>query len=134
MQLSLGEGFDDIVQEAQKVDRGAALFDVGHDLAAGDLQSRQQGLGAVADIFVGPAARFLGAQRQQGLSTVQRLNPGLFVDTQHQRIFRRIQVQADNVQQFGFKIGIRAEGKGANPMGLQTGSRQDLVHGAGRQL
>ena len=94
VQVLPGKGFDDILEEVQEIDRGATLLDMGHHLAAGNLQSRQQGLGAVTDILVGPAARFLGAQGQQGLSPVQRLNPRLFVDTQHQRIFRQIQIQA----------------------------------------
>ena len=122
VQLLLGKSFDYFVQKAQKVDRGAALLDLGYDLSAGDFQGRQQGLCAVTDIFVGPTAGFLCAQGQQGLGAIQRLNAGLFVDTQHQRIFRRIQIQADNVQQFGFEIGIRAEGKGANPMGCRPES------------
>src|SRR5712691_8548096 len=50
--------------------------------------------------------RFLGTQRQQGLSTVQCLNPGLFVDAEHKCIIGRIQVQADDIQEFGLEIGI----------------------------
>ncbi len=88
----------------------------------------------MADILVGPTARFLGARRQQGLSTVQRLNPRLFVDTQYQCIFRGIQIEGDNIQQLGFKIGIWTERQGTNSMGLQVGGHQDLVQGAARQL
>src|SRR5271157_248937 len=66
VQLSPGKGFDDVLEEAQEVDGGAALFDVGHDLAAGNLQRRQQGLGAVADILVGPAARLLDTNGSSG--------------------------------------------------------------------
>jgi hypothetical protein len=107
VQVVFGKCFDDILEEAREVDRGAALLDLSHHLAAGNLQSRQQGLRTVADILVAPAAGFLGDQGRQGPSTVQRLNPRFFVDTQYQRIFRRIQIQADNIQQLGLKIGIR---------------------------
>ena len=67
VQFSPGESLDHLVQKAQKVDRGAALFDVGHNLSACDLQSRKQGLSAVTDIFIGPTAGFLCAQGQQWL-------------------------------------------------------------------
>ena len=125
VQLLPGESFDHFVQKAQKVNRGASLFHMSYDLPAGDFQSRQVAaatLGAVSDVFVGTTAGFLCTQRRQRLGAVQSLDAGLFVDTQHQRIFLQIQIQADNVQQFGFEIGIRAEGKGANPMGCRPES------------
>ena len=65
VQVSRGEGCDHILEEAQEVDRSAALFDVSYDLAAGNLESRQEGLGAVTNILVGPAARF-GAEAEYG--------------------------------------------------------------------
>jgi hypothetical protein len=37
-------------------------------------------------------------------------------------------LEADPVSTFGFKIEVGAEGKRVNPMGLQSASRQDLVH------
>src|SRR5207248_2992800 len=61
VQLSLRESADHIVEEAQEVDRSAALFDMGHDFTSGNLQSRQQGLRAVTNVLIGPAVGRLGS-------------------------------------------------------------------------
>jgi hypothetical protein len=71
----------------------------------------------VADVLVGSSCAVSWHSGQQRLGTIERLNPDLLVHTQHQRIFWRIQIQADNVQQLGFKIEIWAEGKSAKAVG-----------------
>jgi hypothetical protein len=53
------------------------------------------------DVLVGPTPGLLGTQGQQRLGTVQRLDAGLFIDAEHQRMLGRVQVEADDVQQFG---------------------------------
>ena len=73
----------------------------------------------MANILIGPSPGLLRAQRQQRLGSFQSLYPGLFIDAEHQSVLRRIQVQAHDVQKFGFEIGIRAECEGANPVRLQ---------------
>ena len=70
VQLPFWKGADRVIHESQKVHRRAALFDVCHDLSASDLQSSQQGLGAVTDVLVGPTPGLLGTQWQQRLGTV----------------------------------------------------------------
>jgi hypothetical protein len=42
------------------------------------------------------------AKRQRKLRTLERLNLRLLVDAQHDRVLRRVQIQADNVSDFGF--------------------------------
>lgn len=118
VQIACGEGSDDVVQETKEVDRGATLLDVSQNLARGNFQGRQQGLRAVTDIFAGPTARLLGSQGQEGLGTVQGLNPRLFIDAQDQGVFRGIQVQTRDVQQFGLEVRVGAESEGAKAMRL----------------
>jgi hypothetical protein len=55
-----------VIHESQKVHRRAALFDVCHDLSAGDLQSCQQGLGAVTNVLVGPTPGLLALNGNNG--------------------------------------------------------------------
>src|SRR6266852_1047663 len=114
-QLPFWKGADHVIHESQKVHRRAPLFDVCHDFSAGDLQSRQQGLRAVTDVLVGPTPGLLRTQGQQRLGTVQGLDAGLFIYAEYQRVVGRVQVEADDVQQFGLEIGIGTEGEGANP-------------------
>ncbi len=63
-----------VVHKAQEVYRGPALLDMRQDLAGGNLQRGQQGLRAMTDVLVGPTPRFLGAEGEQGLGAVQRLD------------------------------------------------------------
>jgi hypothetical protein len=48
-------------------------------------------------------------------------------------VLGRVQVETEDVQQFGQEVGIRTEREGAHPMGRQTRGHQHLMHGAGRQ-
>src|SRR5215472_11969895 len=56
----------DLVEKAQKVD-GSPPSHVGQDSATGHFQGGQQGMSAISNVLIGPTARFLGSQRQQGL-------------------------------------------------------------------
>ena len=68
------------------------------DFTGGNLQGSNHRLRSVSHIFIGPTLRFPGTERKQRLRAIQRLNPWLFVHTQYQRILRRIQVQAHDIQ------------------------------------
>ena len=58
--------------------------------------------------------------RQAGLRTIQSLNLALFVDTEHQGVFRGIQVEADYIAQLLDKTPIPAQLERFHPMGLQA--------------
>lgn len=81
---------------------------VGH-LTGGDLQRSEQGRGAVADIVVGAALGTARAQRQDRLRAVQRLDLGLQVHAQHDRMLGWMEVQADHVMDPGIEFGIGGE-------------------------
>ena len=79
------------------------------DLAGGDVQGGEEVCGAVSEVVVG---RFLGrveGDQQQRLRPVQRLDLRLFVQTEHHCSTRRVQIQPDDVGDFGGKLGIAAE-------------------------
>ena len=69
------------------------------------------------------------------VGTVELLNPGLFIHTQHQRACWCIQVPAHayNVSQLDFELGVTAELEGFDPMRLQTILFPDPAHGGGLQ-
>ena len=47
-------------------------------------------------------------ERQDGVETVQGLNGGLLIDTEHGRMLRRAQIEAKDVSGFAFELGIVA--------------------------
>src|ERR1039458_8743193 len=55
---------------------------------------------AVAFVIVRHGGAASALQRQAGLGTIQGLNLALLVGAQHQRVLRRIEIQADDVFQF----------------------------------
>ena len=79
------------------------------DLAGGDLQRGEQGGGAVPDVVVGAPLRQPGLHRQHRRGPVQRLDLGLLVHAQHDRVLRRGQVQPDDVGDLGDQLGVGGE-------------------------
>ena len=79
------------------------------DLAGGDLQGREQGRGAVPDVVVGAALDQPGLHRQHRHGPVQRLDLGLLVHAEHDRVLRRVQVQAHDVDDLPYQLGVGGE-------------------------
>ncbi len=79
MEFPVGIRADRLVHEAQKDDRGAPVADMGDHPAGGHLQSSDECLRSVPHVLIGPTTRFLGAERQQRLGSIQRLNAGVLV-------------------------------------------------------
>src|SRR5512133_2663851 len=74
------------------------------DLPGGDLQGGEQRGGAIADIVMGALLGMPGLHRQRLLGPVQRLDLGLLVHTQHDRVLRRSQIQPDDVGDLGDQL------------------------------
>ena len=79
------------------------------DRAGRDLQRREQRGGAVALVVVGGLLGQAGPDRQDRLGAVQRLDLGLLIDAQHDRVARRVQVEADDVADLGLQLGVGGE-------------------------
>ncbi len=99
------------------------------DLAAGHLERHEQRGGAVAGIVMGHAGGQSGPHRQRRLGAVKCLDLRLFVHAQHQRPFGRVQIEADDVGQFGVEFRVAAELEGLDPVRLQTVLLPDAMHG-----
>ena len=68
--------------------------------------------------------------RQAGLSAVERLDLGFFVDRQHHRVRRRIDIKTDNVAQLGDKLAIARQLELAHAMRLEPMGVPDPLHRA----
>jgi hypothetical protein len=82
----------------------------------------------VAKVFKPVRLRPTGGKRQDGIETIQRLNGALLIHTEDGGVSRRVQIEADNVRRFGFKVGVVANHVMAQPMRLQTITSPDPGH------
>jgi hypothetical protein len=73
-----------------------------------------------------PAAAPL--HRQPGLGSVERLDLRLLVDRQHQRVFGRIDIEADNIPHLGGKLRVLRQLEASHPVRLETVRRRDPLH------
>ena len=101
LEFLLGRGLAvDRAQELQPF-LMAVLFHAGADqLAVQRVQGGKQGGQALAFEVVGDGPRPPLLERQTRLRAIQHLNLTLLIDRQHQGVFGRIQVEADNVLEF----------------------------------
>jgi hypothetical protein len=98
MQLAAWIGASDQLEEAQEltVPVSRVVAGVGH-LTGGDLQGGKQGRGAVPDIIVGASLDPARRHRPDRLGAFERLDLGLLVHAEHDRVRRGIQIQPDHV-------------------------------------
>ena len=79
------------------------------DPAGGHLERGEQGGGAVADVVVGLLLRHPGHDRQDRRGPVQGLDLRLLVDTEHDGLLRRVQIQPDDVADLRVELGVGGE-------------------------
>ena len=108
------------------------LAEPGH-LPGGDFQGGEQGGGAMADVVVAALLVVARLHHKHFLGAVQRLDLGLLIDAQHDRVSRRVQIQAYNVGDLGlqFRVGGELERVGLpwpDPVLLPGLGDRGLVH------
>lgn len=84
------------------------LAEPGH-LPGGDFQGGEQGGGAMADVVVAALLVVARLHHKHFLGAVQRLDLGLLIDAQHDRVGRRVQIQAYNVGDLGLQFRVGGE-------------------------
>jgi hypothetical protein len=116
---SLPAGRLDAVEEADELLVAVPLHALADHGAVENIQRREQGCGAVADIVVrhGPGAALL--HRQAGLGPVEGLDLGLLVDRQHHGMRRRVEIEPDHVPELGGERWIFGQLEAAHPMRLE---------------
>ena len=81
------------------------FLQVGEDLAGGEVHRREQVDRAVAFVVVGHRAGPARLHRQRGLGAIQRLALGFLVEAEHHRPRRRVEIQADDIDQLLLERG-----------------------------
>src|ERR1700674_3115681 len=86
----------------------AVVAATGHS-SRGDVEGGERRRGAVPDVIVGPSFDLTGPQREERLGAVERLDLAPLVDTKHQRLLRRVQVEPDDVSHLLDELRVIAE-------------------------
>ena len=105
------------------------FFALGDDIAVGDVQSGEQGCGAVAKIIVGVAFQVTEPHGKRGLCTLQGLALALLVHAQDQGVCGRIQIQSDYVADLLNKEGVGGEFEGSKAVRLESEGVPDALNG-----
>src|SRR5207249_60835 len=100
-----------------------------NDCAIGNIQSSKECCGPMSNVIMGNSFNIAQSHRQQGLRTIQGLNLGLFVNTQHHGFVRRTQIQTDNVADFLDKERVRGELKILPPVRLKPKGSPNPMNG-----
>jgi hypothetical protein len=107
----------------------AGMAGVSH-LPGGHLQRGKQGRGAVPDVVVGTSLNSAWRHRPDRLGPLQRLDLGLLVPTQHDRVRRGIQIQPDHIVDSRLQLGVGGELEGLGLPGLDVMLGLDPGHRA----
>src|SRR5947208_7228725 len=96
----------DSIQEPDQLLMPMTLHAASDHLAVEHVERGEQRGGAVPLVIMGhrPAASRL--DRQAWLGAVERLYLALFIDAEHHRVRRRVDIQPDDVTQLGDEIGV----------------------------
>src|SRR5262245_20730973 len=113
----------DMLEKAQEhlmTMSGSAL---GQDLTVCNIKGRKQCRGAMSDRAVGDALDITQPKWQNRLRTLERLNLARYVDAEHDRMIRRIEIEPDNVLHLVDKqrIGGKLEALGAMRLNAEQG-------------
>lgn len=122
-------GFD-VSQECEKLLMSMPRLALGQHRAIGHIQRRKQRRAAVVDVVMGNPLHVPEPHRQHWLGTLERLDLALLVDTQHQGVLWRIQIQLDDVEHLFDEERVVGELEALRAVRLQAEHRQITVHGA----
>lgn len=85
--------------------------------------------GAVAFVIMRHGSGTAFFHRQSGLGTVKRLYLCLFIEAEHQSMFRRVQIKTHDIFQFFNKVRIVRQLEGLDQMRLQPMAIPNTLHG-----
>src|SRR5260370_36287948 len=106
------------------------LHALANNLALKDIERREHGCDAMALIIVGYGASALLLHRQPRLGAIKRLNLALLIDRQDNGVVGRIDVEADDLVQFGRKLRIVGQLELTHPVRLEAMSTPYPLHRA----
>ena len=109
----------DRVQKTDEFLMPVTLHATADDLAVEHVERGKQGGGAIAFIVVCHGATPAGLKRQPRLGAVKRLDLRLLIDAEHNRMRRRIDIEADDIPEFGHEFRVTRQLELAHPVRLQ---------------
>src|SRR5262245_10226805 len=116
------------VQRADELLMPVPLHAAAADLAFGHVEGGKQRGSAVALVVMRHRPATARFQRQARLRAVERLDLRFLVNAEHDRMGRRIDIEADNVPQLRYKIGVARQLELACPVRLQAVRPPDPLH------
>ncbi len=106
----------EVVHEAEEFNAAPARLVGCCDLAGGDLEGRKERRGAIALVVMAPAGqRSATGQLQVTLGALQRLDRGLLINANDNRVLGRRHIEADHVRGLGHERWIIALAPGFAP-------------------
>lgn len=121
--------FVDQFQKSNPLLMTMSLLAGSDDLALGRVNRGKQGGCTVPLVIVSHGAAAASVNREALLRAVQGLNLGLFIATEHERVFGWIKVQAHDVPQLLRELPIVRQLEGLDQMRLQTICGPHPLHG-----
>jgi hypothetical protein len=120
----------DGVEEADELLMPVPLHTAADDLALEHVERGEQCRRAVALVVVRHGPTPAGLQGKARLGPVECLDLALLVDREHDRVRRRVDVEADDVAQLGGKVRVIRELELAHAVRLQATRAPDALHRA----
>ena len=99
-------GFES-AQELEELPAAMTREALSDDCAGGDVEGGEQRGGPVAHVVMGAPLDLSGPHGKKRTSVIQRLDLALLVDAQHERPFRRAQIEPDDVPHLLHKQRVR---------------------------
>ena len=128
----VGPGGDDVVHEVEELDAPPPLLVSCRHLAGGHLEGGEQRRGAVTLVIMAMTAQRPAVWHFQiALCPLQRLDRGLFIDADDNRVLGRSHVEPDHVGRLGGELRIVALAPGFAPSEvdlLGTQEAPDILH------
>ena len=124
----------DGVEKTDEFEVAVTLHAAADHRAVEHAECGEEGGGAVSLVVVCHGLAPAGLYRQPGLRAVERLDLTLFIERQHHRVSRRIEVEPNDVDELGGKAGVARAFEGAQPVRLQLVRPPDALHRAKEPL
>src|SRR5260370_8530977 len=118
--LAIGKAGHDLFQKSNKFRTGVTRRGLAQHLAGFGVERGVERKGAVTVVLKTVSLGSSGGERQHGIQSVQSLNGALFVDAKDSRIDWRLQIQANDISSFVFKIPVVACHVASNAVGLPS--------------
>ena len=129
MQIEMGGGLAiNLPEEGQELVCPMAGQTFADDFAGRDVERGKKRRSAVALLIMGHGSGAAFLQRQARLGAIESLNLAFFVDGQHKRPLRRVEVEADDVLDLNGEVGIGRNLKTFDEMRLEIVFGPDALH------